>query len=262
MARGDLVEHLVIEIHRALSSYAISGKIVMMNVGKYGVTLAIAQACIMARVSNVIVLGPDESSLQRMMGTLMAQRVIEPTQEVEQQAQPLETAVHSFLARGMDPDAIASVFLSVHKTIGIPDVLILHNASRTHDNHILQHTASNSFFEYTTNDVQECLYFNERSKIAFVRAFLAPGTKKRKSLINVAMVESHISRDAEDTMHLLAHAKKLYTGWKFTIHKLSLGIVSAKLLEGATNGTGWVWDDCKARLVFASFILTVTQATW
>ena len=252
MARGDFVEHLVIEIHRALSSYPISGKIVMMNVGKYGVTLAIIQACIMARVSNVIVLGPDESYLQKMTGTLMSQRAVESTQEVVQQAQPLETVVHGFLARGMDPDAIASVFLSVHKIIGIPDILILHNASRTYDSHILQHTASKSFFEYTANDVQECLYFNERSKIAFVRGFLAPGTKKKKSLINVAMVESHISRDAEDTVHCLAHAKKLYTGWKFTIHKLSLGIVSAGLLEGATNGTGWMWDDCKApyRLCF------------
>ena len=257
MTRQDLVEHLVTEIHRALSSYPISGKIVIMNVGKYGVSVAIAQACIMARVSKVIVLGPDESCLEKMRDTLMPEKAVESPQEDVQQAQPLEPDVHTFTARGMDPDAVASVFLAIHKTIGIPDVLILQNASRIHDNHILEYTASKLITKYTTNEVQECLYFNEKSKIALVRGFLAPGTKKRKSLINVAMVESHFSRDAEDTMHFLAHAKKLYTGWKFTIHKLSLGIVSAELLEGAMNGTGWVWDDRKALLAFAFFILTV-----
>ena len=245
MTRQDLVEHLVTEIHRVLSSYPISGKIVVMNVGKYGVSLAMAQACIMARVSKVIVLGPDASFLEKMMDTLMPEKAVESPQEDEQQAQPLEPDVHSFIARGMDPDAVASVFLAIHETIGIPDVLILQNASRIHDNHILEHTASKLITGYTTNEVQECLYFNEKSKIALVRGFLAPGTRKRKSLINVAMVESHIPGDAENTMHFLAHAKKLYRDWKFTIHKLSLDIVSAELLKGATNGTGWVWDDRK-----------------
>ena len=248
MARQDLIESFTTEAYRVLSSYPLSGKIVVMYAGTYGVGLAIARACIMARVSDMILVGPNEHCLQKTMDTLVALAVVPTPQEVVQPALAFvhehESVVHRFTAKSMDPDAITSTFLSIHETIGIPDVLILQNASRGHDNHILESTAAKSLFEYTTSDVQKCLYFNEGSKIAVVRRFLAPGTKRRKSLINVAVVGgSHDPSEAEDPTHFLAHAKKLYGGWTFTVHELLSGTVSTRLLTGATNGTGWMWDD-------------------
>lgn len=235
MPQYDLIDSFRTRIYGILSSYHIAGKIVVMNEGMHGVGIAIAQACVMVRVAHVVLVDSNESRLARAKDCV--DRTIDELSA--------RTVVHTFTAENMDQERITSIFFALRSTIGIPDALILRNGSRIHDNTILEYTANKSVLRYTTEDIQRCLYFNESSKVAFIQNLLAPGTKKRKTLINLAVVEGYKDREAEDgdVRHFFAHARKFYGDWAYTVHEFFINKISAQLLRGATNGAGWVWDD-------------------
>lgn len=94
------------------------------------------------------------------------------------------TRIHAYTAETTDIDRIASIFFGVRQSINVPNLLILYTPSQ-YSNRLIH--------SYTIEDVIQHLDINEKNKKSFIYNFLTPGTRKRKTLIDLSMIsEVHL----------------------------------------------------------------------
>ena len=245
MAEQNLVLSFTAQIFRVLCSYPISGKTVLLSGAARGHGLAIAQACVMATASHLILVGPNHTDLAE------AKAFLESTME-----DPIkQTVVHTYFSQDVDQDRIASIFFAVRSELGTPDVLILGNACPAPDKPI---------FEYNADDIDTCLDLNAKGKKAFIQNFLAPGTKKRKILINVSIsagAQNTIWRGRDwNAMQLLAHGNEEGGKWAFTVYDLLSDLISTQKIGGALIRRGQALDDSRSAIECSELADTVMRS--
>jgi len=228
MAQQAISQSFVIEIYKSLRSYPVAAKIAVVNGGVRGLGVAMAQACVMAKMAHIVLVDVDEKCLRAVKSQL----------ELTMNEFNARTKIHTCAASEMEPERIASIFFSIRYKIGIPDLLLLGYKQAAIDKPVL---------EYTTDDVSKCFDLDDKTRKSFVYNFLAPGTKQRKSLITVAVVRDTEtgSKKHNTVTHFLAHAKTHNGDTWFTVHDLMCDPISARSLKGSFAANSSLHDDCE-----------------
>lgn len=237
MSEADLDSSLIRQIFRTLSSYSVSGKIAVITGSFHGIDLVVAHVCVYAKVSHIILVGSRECTLLTAKGHL----------KVSVEECGASTRIYTRTADITDIDRIASIFFGVRRRIGIPDLLILCTPSRC---------PSRPVHEYTIEDVTQHLDLNDKSKKGFIRNFLTPGTRKRKTLIDLSIIANeHLpnlvsGQEIKAHRHFLAYAWKKGRDWFLTFHDILHGLVTTKRLGEKLNrrSQAWVVADSKLNI--------------
>lgn len=238
---SKLDNFLIRQVLRVLSSYSVAGKITVITGPFQGIDIVVAHACVWAKMSHIILVGPQESTLMAAKAQL----------KVSVDGCGASTRVHAHAAEITDIDRIASIFFNVRRRIGIPDLLILCTPSRF---------SSGLVHEYAIEDIVRHLDLNEKSKKAFTDNFLTPGTRKRKTLIDLSMIaDEHLPRSLKSEQkskphrHFLTYAMKKDREWFLVFHDIRHGLVTTKRLgENLHKGSqAWVLADSRYVSTFA-----------
>ena len=216
MAPQGIQQSLVVEVYRNLCSYPVAAKIAVLGGCLEGLGRAMAQACVMARMAHIVLVDANELHLCNAKAQL------------ESLATELhaKTTIHVYAARNREPDSIASIFFDIRATLGIPDLLLLGQGRRY---------ISGSILECTVDDISRWFDLDETNRNSFLQNFLAPGTKKRKSIITLAVVGTveDMAGKPNTIAHFLAHARTHDGGTWFSVHELGHGLVSEEVFEGS-----------------------------
>lgn len=187
---------LIRKIFHTISSYSVTGKVAVITGSFDGIDLVIARACVWANMSHVILVGSQECNLLAAKACL--KRTVDECRA--------STRIHVHTAEATDIDRIATIFFSVRRSVDVPDLLILCTPSQY---------SSKLVHEYTIKDIVRQLNLNERSKKGFIDNFLTPGTRKRKTLIDLSMIsDEHLPKSVVSGLrskpysHFLTYALK------------------------------------------------------
>ena len=227
MAQQNITQTFVIEAYRSLCSYP--DKIAVLSGRLQGLGIAIAQAYVMAGMKDINLIDTKEARLLNAKAYL----------ECVAKGLHSKTRIHIHLARNMEPERIASIFFIIRATIGIPDLLLLGYGHQT---------IHKPVFEYGTDDITQCFTSDIEQKDTLIQNFLAPGTKRKKSLITIAVVSGTNNAGCQDSniSHFLAYAKT-YSGhtW-FTVHELMYDIASTYRLPGSFASGSLLYNNGKS----------------
>ncbi|CAF9939960.1 hypothetical protein IMSHALPRED_001697 [Imshaugia aleurites] len=244
MTEPTLDSSFVRQILHNLSSYSVAGKIAVITGTFDGIDRVVAHVCVWARMSHIILVGPQECTLKTVKAHL----------KVTVHKCGSSARIHAHTADLTDIDQIASIFFGVRRRVGIPDLLILCTPSGC---------PSKPVHEYTIEDIIQHLDVNEKSKKGFIGNFLTPGTRKRKTLVDLSIIVDHyLPESMASGKEIKAHryfwtcALKKDREWALTFHDILHGLVATKKLgeKLERRSQAWVFADstytaagCKAK---------------
>ena len=233
MTEPTLDSSFVRQILHNLSSYSVAGKIAVITGTFNGIDRVVAHVCVWAKVSHIILVGPQECTLKTVKTHL----------KVTVHKCGSSARIYTHTADLTDIDQIASIFFGVRRMVGIPDLLILCTPSEC---------PSKPVHEYKIEDIIQHLDVNEKSKKGFIGNFLTPGTRKIKTLVDLSIIVDHClpesmasGKETKAHRYFWTCALKKDREWALTFHDILHGLITTKKLgeKLERRSQAWVFAD-------------------